>query len=215
MCCSRCRAIPITACSAAATATRWSPAPGSRSRPTSAIPPTSCCGSRAPRRDRLGLAVGQGPPRLAHRMLGDDRARISARRSTSTAAGSTSSSRTTRMRSRRAAARTAVRRSRATGCTTASSTWAPRRCRRASAISSRRRSCWRRAIAARRCGWRCCSAHYRQPLPWTESWSQQSKSDPRPTVSNGREMLKRAIRAISTSWWSRLYQTTSTRRWRC
>ena len=32
---------------------------------------------------------GRGRPGLAHRMLGDDRARISARRSTSTAAGST------------------------------------------------------------------------------------------------------------------------------
>ena len=82
-------------------------------------------------RDRLGQPVGPRPARLAHRMLGDDRARISARRSTSTAAGSTSSSRTTRMRSRRAAAPTAARRSRASGCTTASSTWARRRCRRA------------------------------------------------------------------------------------
>ena len=60
------------------------------------------------RRDRLGFAVGPRPAGLAHRMLGDDRARISARRSTSTAAGSTSSSRTTRTRSRRAAARTAA-----------------------------------------------------------------------------------------------------------
>ena len=38
MCCSTCRAIPIMACSAAATARRCSPARGSRSRPTSAIP---------------------------------------------------------------------------------------------------------------------------------------------------------------------------------
>ena len=47
MCCSRSRAIPITASSAAATARRCSPARGSRSRPTSAIRPISCCGSRA------------------------------------------------------------------------------------------------------------------------------------------------------------------------
>ena len=100
--------------------------------------------------------VGPRPAGLAHRMLGDDPRASRARRSTSTAAGSTSSSRTTRMRSRRAAAPMAARRSRATGCTTASSTWAPRRCRRASATSSRSTSCWRRAIAARCCGWRCC-----------------------------------------------------------
>ena len=50
-------------------------------------------------------------------------------------------SRTTRTRSRRAAAPTAERRSRATGCTTASSTWAAKRCPSPSAISSRRRSC--------------------------------------------------------------------------
>ena len=81
--------------------------------------------------DRLGLALGPRPPGLARRMLGDDRALIWARPSTSTAAGSTSSSPTTRMRSRKAAAPTAERRLRASGCTTASSTWARRRCRRA------------------------------------------------------------------------------------
>ena len=134
--------------------------------------------------DRLGFAMGARPAGLAHRMLGDDRARISARRSTSTAAASTSSSRITRTRSRRAAARTAARRSRATGCTTASSTWAARRCRSASATSSRRRSCWRRDIKARRCGWRCCSAHYRQPLPWTEA-SLRRQRRPRPALSRG------------------------------
>ena len=42
-----CRSTRTMARSAAATARRCSPARGSRSRPTSAIPPTSCCGSRA------------------------------------------------------------------------------------------------------------------------------------------------------------------------
>ena len=159
--------------------------------------------------------MGPRPARLAHRMLGDDRARISARRSTSTAAGSTSSSRTTRMRSRRAAAPTAARRSRATGCTTASSTWARRRCRRASAMSSRRRTCWRRGTRARRCGWRLLSAHYRQPLPWTEEAGRAGEGQPRPALSAGGRCRtrrarpwrgRRALATISTrlSHWSRL-----------
>ena len=60
---------------------------------------------REARRARLALAVGRGPPRLAHRVLGhvDEGARAST--STFTAAASTSSSRTTRTRSRRPAAR--------------------------------------------------------------------------------------------------------------
>ena len=74
-------------------------------------------------RDRLGQPVGPRPAGLAHRMLGDDRARISARRSTSTAAASTSSSPITRTRSPRAAAPMTARRSPATGCTTASCRW--------------------------------------------------------------------------------------------
>ena len=48
MCCSMCRRDPdYGALSAAATARRCSPARGSRSRPTSATRPISCCGSRA------------------------------------------------------------------------------------------------------------------------------------------------------------------------
>ena len=64
--------------------------------------------------------MGPRPARLAHRVLGDGRARISATRSTFTAAASISCSRITRTRSRRARARTAASASRATGCTTAS-----------------------------------------------------------------------------------------------
>ena len=56
----------------------------------------------------LGLAVGAGPAGLAHRVLGDGRGARSARRSRSTAAGSTSSSRTTRTSSR-SRARSATR----------------------------------------------------------------------------------------------------------
>ena len=69
----------------------------------------------------------------------------------------------------------AERRSRATGCTTASSTWAPRRCRSRSATSSRRRSCWSRA-RGETLRLALLSAHYRQPLPWTDTLVAQAKT---------------------------------------
>ena len=56
------------------------------------------------RRARLGQPLGPRPPRLAHRMLGHELEAIWARSSTSTAAASTWSSRTTRTRSPRRAA---------------------------------------------------------------------------------------------------------------
>ena len=155
--------------------------------------------------------VGPGASGLAHRMLGDDRARILAKRSTSTAAGSTSSSRTMRTRSPRAAAPMAARRSRATGCTTASSTWARRRCRRASAISSRRRSCWRRGTR-RDAALALLSAHYRQPLPWTEALIAQSKATlDRLYRDVGDAEARRARRGRARG----AIATISTRRWRC
>ncbi len=60
------------------------------------------------RHRRLAEPVGPRPPRLAHRVLGHGRGASWARRSTSTAAASTSCFRTTRTRSRRAPARTAA-----------------------------------------------------------------------------------------------------------
>ena len=66
----------------------------------------------------VGQPLGQGPARLAHRVLGHEPASFSARRSTFTAAGSTWCSRITRTKSPRANAATASR-SRSTGCTTA------------------------------------------------------------------------------------------------
>ena len=161
-------------------------------------------------RDRLGFAVGPGPSGLAHRMLGDDRARIWARRSTSTAAGSTSSSRTTRMRSRRAAAPTAARRSRASGCTTASSTWARRRCPSRSAISSRPAELLEQGHKGETLRLALLSAHYRQPLPWTESLDRASEDDARPAVPRRRRCR---ARAKSTSGVHRRARATiSTRR---
>ena len=58
------------------------------------------------RRSEVGLAVGQGPARLAYRMLGDGLRNCSASISTSTAAARTCSFRITRTRSPRARART-------------------------------------------------------------------------------------------------------------
>ena len=69
---------------------------------------TSCCGSRRRPASRLADALGRGAARLAHRVLGHDRGRRWACRSTSTAAASTWSSRTTRTRSPRASAPTAT-----------------------------------------------------------------------------------------------------------
>ena len=65
----------------------------------------------------VGEPLGQGPSRLAHRVLGHGPALPRATASTSTAAAATSSSRTTRTRSPRA--RPPACRSRASGCTTA------------------------------------------------------------------------------------------------
>ena len=76
-------------------------------------------GEQAGRGHGVGLALGAGPAGLAHRVLGDGREAPRRRRSRSTAAGSTSSSRTTRTSWRsRARAATSSRRS---GCTTACS----------------------------------------------------------------------------------------------
>ena len=127
-------------------------------------------GLAKPGRDRRAR-----PPGLAHRMLGhvdgealepfggglqcDDPARIF---STFTAAGSTSSSPTTRTRSPSPAAPSGPSAWRTSGCTTAFCRWKARRCRRASATSSPSASCSRptRSAAARgqakSCGLRCC-----------------------------------------------------------
>ena len=155
--------------------------------------------------------VGPRPARLAHRMLGDDRARIWARRSTSTAAGSTSSSRTTRMRSRRAAAPTAARRWRATGSTTASSTWARRRCRRASAMSSR----VERAAGRRAQGRDAAAGPAVGALPPAAAVDREPdravQGDARPAVPRGRRCRAgrgRSRRARGAC------ATISTRRWR-
>ena len=123
--------------SPAAPRTSWSPAPASRSRPTSATPATSCCGSpRTTATARLGQPLGPRPPGLAHRVLRHVLAGARARSSTSTAAATTCSSRTTRTRWRRAAAPSRHRRhGHDPGCTTACCGSTARRCRSRSAIS--------------------------------------------------------------------------------
>ena len=69
-------------------------------------------------RTLVGQPLGQGPARLAHRVLGHEPQDCWAKRSTFTAAGSTWSFRTTKTKSPRANAATASRRPN-TGCTTA------------------------------------------------------------------------------------------------
>ena len=120
----------------------------------------------------LGLALGQGPARLAHRVLGDGRGRAGHRRSRSTAGGSTFSSPTTRTRSpsprRRAACRW-----RGSGCTTGWSSSTPRRCRSRTATSSSspRRST---ASSARRSSpiWSPATTDSRWPSP-SSCWSSR------------------------------------------
>ena len=88
-CCSRSPRSPITASCRAAAMTNCSPARGSRSRRTSATPAISCCGSR--RRDDLpgwDSPWGRGRPGW-HIECSAMSWRISARRSTSTAAAAT------------------------------------------------------------------------------------------------------------------------------
>ena len=75
----------------------------------------------------MGIALGPRTPGLAHRVLGDVREASSGRSSRSTEAGSTSSSRITRTRSR--SPRRSVTPSRRSGCTTGCSTSRARRCR--------------------------------------------------------------------------------------
>ena len=100
--------------------------------------------------------------------------RTSARRSTSTAAASTSCSRTTRTRSRRAPARTAASASRATGCTTAS-------CRSDGEKMSKSLGNVRlvRDLLAEHGGetvrLALLTAHYRQPLDWTDQLVVESR----------------------------------------
>ena len=105
-------------------------------------------GQQAGRGHRLGFALGPGPPRLAHRVLGDGARASSARTSTCTAAASTSSSRTTRTSARSPRPRASA--SRACGCTTGCCASRARRCRSRSATStgSPRRSS---GSGARRC----------------------------------------------------------------
>ncbi len=130
---------------------------------------------------RLAEPVGPRPPGLAHRMLGDGRGASWARRSTSTAAASICCSRITRTRSRRAPARTAASASRATGCTTASCRRTARRCRSRSATCELVRD-----LLAEHGGetvrLALLTAHYRQPLDWTDQLVAEIAPEARPHV---------------------------------
>ena len=95
-------------CRGAIPTTCW-PARGSKWRRTSAIPATSCCGSRPPTICPAGIRPGAAAARAGTSSARRWPRRTWARPSTSTPAASTCSSRTTRTRSRRANARTAAR----------------------------------------------------------------------------------------------------------
>ena len=109
---------------------------------------------------------GDGPPGLAHRVLGDGREAARRWTSRSTAAAPTSSSPTTRTRSPRPRRRAASR-SPGSGCTTGWSRSPRRRCRSRSATSSSspRRST---ATAPTAVVAYLVSGHYRQPLAFSD-----------------------------------------------
>ena len=130
-------------------------------------------GAQGGRGHLVGLALGPRPSRLAHRVLGDGRGSTSGRSSRSTAAGSTSSSRTTRTSSR-SRGRSATS-SRSSGCTTGCSGSRARRCRSRSATSSR---CARRSTRgdARRCSSTSSVAHWRKPIDFSDEMLQQARA---------------------------------------
>ena len=177
MCSSRCRAIPITACSAAATATQmiagarvevapykrdpadfvlWKPSadgvigwdsPWGRGRPGWHIECSAMIARASWRDDRH-------PRRRARPHLPAPRER----------------DRAEPLRARRRAARALL------GAQRLRRHGRARRCRRASAISSRRPSCWRRGTRARRCGWRCCRRIIASRCRGPKRWSRRSKA---------------------------------------
>ena len=147
---TRSRASRSTAGSPARSSRTCAPARASRSTSRSATRSISCSGSAPSPASRPGTRRGAWAARAGTSNARRWRSRCSARSSTSTAAAWTSSSRTTRTRSPRAA-RPATRRSRSSGCTTASCAWTTRRCRSRSATSSPCARC------CRGCGRRCCA----------------------------------------------------------
>ena len=137
-------------------------------------------------RHRLGLPVGPRAAGLAYRMLGDDRARIWARRSTSTAAGSTSSSRTTRTRSRRAAAPTAACRWRDYWVHNGFVDMGAEKMSKSLGNIVTVGELLEQGHRGEMLRLALLSAHYRQPLAWTEAVVAQSKATARPALSGGR-----------------------------
>ena len=73
--------------------------------------------------------------------------------------------------------------------------------------------CWRKGIAARRCGWRCCRRTIASPCRGRKRWSSKSKAIlDRLYRSSSRATLKRAM--IDRRRASRRCRMISTRRWR-
>ena len=151
-------------------------------------------GEQAGRGHRLGLAVGPRPARAGTSSARRWPRSCSGRRSRSTAAGSTSSSPTTRTSSR-SRGRSGIR-SRRSGRTTACSSSPARRCRSRSGTSRRSARC-STSGGARRCSCSSSAAHWRKPIDFsTETMAQaaaQAEALPR--------RLPPAIRAAPPDAW--------------
>ena len=166
-------------------------------------------GAQGGRGHVVGLALGARPAGLAHRVLGDGRGAARPGRSRSTAAGSTSSSRTTRTSwPSRALWGTTSRRS---GRTTACSASPARRCPSRSATSSRsarRSTTWGRETVLLF----FLTAHWSKPIDFSEETMAQAAAQvetlPRTSCAT------RAEDGDSGTSWPRRSTTTSTRRTR-
>ncbi len=144
----------------------------------------------------LGLALGAGPPGLAHRVLGDERAAPRRALRHPRRRPGPASSRTTRTRSPSPRARTATPSS-TTGCTTASCASTTRRCPSRSATSSPYARCWR-STTPRWCASSSLRAHYRSPL----NYSDQHLDDARAALTRLYTTLRDTPPALVAIDWS-------------
>ena len=186
---TRCAIFRATASSRASRSTTCAPASASKSTQAKHDPLDFVLWKRAkPGEPAWPVAMGRGPPGLAHRVLGDVRARCSASISTFTAAARICSFRITRTRSRSPRARTAILSS-TTGCTTASCASTTRRCRSRSAIFSPCARC-SPSYDAEVVRFFILRAHYRSPL----NYSDQHLDDARQALTRLYTALKGARR---------------------
>ena len=199
-CTSRSAASPATASSRSARSTTCESARASRPRSASAIRSTSRCG-RAARRTRWGWdePVGQGPPGLAHRVLGHvDRVPGARLRRALRRHGSHLPAPRERDRAERGGAPGRGRRSRRSGCTTASSTSTRRRWRSRSATSSPFATSTR-ATTPRRSATSCSAVHYRGPIALRHREARRRPGG-LPGRGRGRATGRLPLRRRSSGW---------------